>query len=156
MTNPIKICCTFIFILLALIISAPFSSAETAPKKPTIEEVKKETQEYLRVLKSYSAAQRDEAIEETEEILADIDAHIDALETEIDDNWDKMNKAARAEARASLRALRQQRKEVAEAYGQWKASSAAGWEEMKKGFAKAYVDLQEAWEKAEKAYGSAK
>lgn len=143
-------------ILLALISTIPLSNAETAPHKPTIEEVKKETQEYLRVLKSYSAAQRDEAIEETEEILADLDTHIDALETEIDDNWDKMSKAARVEAQATLRALRKQRNEVAEAYGQWKASSAAGWEEMKKGFAKAYVDLQQAWEEAEKAYGAGK
>lgn len=154
MINPIKICCTFISILLALISTASLSSAETTSPKPTIEEVKKETQEYLRVLKSYSVAQRDEAIAKTEAELVALDASIDELEAEIDADWEKMSKAARAEANATLRVLRKQRNEVAEEYGRMQASSAAAWEEMKKGFSKAYVELQEAWERAEKEFGA--
>lgn len=155
MSNLIKICCTFLAILLALISTAPLClGAETAPKKPTIEEVKKETQEYLRVLKSYSVAQRDEAIAKTEAELAALDTSIEELEREIDANWEEMSKAARAEANATLRSLHKLRNEVAEEYGRMQASSAAAWEEMKKGFAKAYVDLQEAWEKAEKEFGA--
>jgi len=154
MSIPVKICITFITILLALVSSAPLSNAETAPRKPTVEDVKKETQEYLQVLKSYSVAQRDEAIAKTEAELAALDASIDELETEIDANWEAMSKAARAEANATLRALHKQRNQVAEEYGRMQASSAAAWEEMKKGFSKAYVDLQEAWEKAEKEFGA--
>lgn len=154
MTKPIKIWCTFLSILLALISTPPLCiGAETAPKKPTIEEVKKETQEYLRVLKSYSVAQRDEAVAKTEAELAELDASLEELEAEIDANWEEMSKAARAEANATLRELHKLRNEVAEEYGRMQASSAAAWEEMKKGFSKAYVDLQEAWEKAEKEFG---
>lgn len=139
------------------VLGAPLSSlAAPTGHKATIEDVKKETREFLQVLKAYSAAQRDEAIQKSKEVLADLDSHIEALEVEIDENWESMSKTARTEAHARLKELRKQRNAVAEEYGRLRESSAEGWEQMKNGFAEAYEDLHEAWERTKKEFGSDK
>jgi len=149
-------CCVSIFLLITLFGIAPLSHAETASEKTSIEEVKQETQDLLAALKSYTAAQRDEAIQKTKSALERLDKRIDALETSIDSNWDNMNKAAREKARANLKALRKQRIKVAEWYGGLKSSSVDAWEHMKKGFSDAYEAFSDAWERAEKEFGSGK
>lgn len=126
------------------------------PEKTTAKEVKQEAQDLLEALKGYTADQRDEAIQKTKIALDDLDNRIDALETRIDNNWDKMNKTAREKARADLKALRKQRTNAAEWYGSLKSSSAGAWEQMKKGFSDAYKDLADAWEKVEKEFDSGK
>lgn len=127
-----------------------------AAQKATIEDVQKETQEFLRVLKSYTVAQREEAVMKAREVLSDLDLEIEALEEQVNEHWATMSKAARAEAQASLKALRKQRNAVAEEYGRLRESSADGWEQMKKGFAQAFGDLQQAWEKAKKEFDTNK
>jgi len=88
--------------------------------------------------------------------LDNFDKRIDALETRIDSDWDKMDRAAREKIRASLSALRKQRAQAAEWYGNLKSSSADAWGHMKKGFSDAYRALSDAWEKSEKEFGSYK
>lgn len=88
------------------------------------------------------------------EALEKLDGRIDTLETRIDDNWDKMDKAAREKARASLKALRNQRIQLAEWYGGLKQGSASAWEHMKTGFADAYQALNDAWGKAKIEFGA--
>ena len=119
-------------------------------------EIKQETQELIQALSSYSAAQRDEAIQKSKSALKKLDSRIDELEARIDDNWDKMNTAARQKARDSLRALRKQRIRVAEWYGSLKNSTVNAWDHMKEGFSDAYKVLSDAWEKSEKEFGSDK
>ena len=85
-----------------------------------------------------------------------MDKRIDALEQSVDDNWEKMDKAAREKSRASMKALRKQRTEVAEWYGSLKSSSADAWGRAKNGFSSAYTAFQAAWEKSEKTSGSDK
>ena len=128
--------------------------AETASDKASINEVKQETHELIQALESYSAAQRDEAIQKSKAALDNLDKRIEALETRIDNNWDTMNETARQKARASLKSLRQQRIQVAEWYGSFKSSSDDAWEQMKKGFSNAYSAISDAWEKAEKEFES--
>ena len=91
-------------------------------------------QDVLQALKGYTADQRDEAIQKTKTALDNLDSRIDELETNIDNNWDRMDKAAREKARANLKALHKQRTELAEWYGSLKSSSADAWEHTKKGF----------------------
>ena len=124
--------------------------------KTSIKEVKQETQDLIQALGTYTADQRDEAIEITKTALDELDKRIDALETRIDNNWDQMNKAAREKARANLKALRKQGTEVAEWYGRLETSSADAWEQMKIGFSDAYKNLSDAWEKSEKEFGTNK
>lgn len=130
--------------------------AETSTDKTSIKEVKQEVQDAIQALKEYSADQRDEAIKETKTALNRLDNRIDALETRIDDNWDRTNEAVREKARATLKSLRRQRTRLAEWYGSLKSSSAAAWEEMKKGFSDAYISLYNAWEEAEEEIDSDK
>ena len=120
----------------------------------SIGEVKREARDFIHALKAYSADQRDEALRKAKAALDDLDQRIDVLERRIDDNWDKMDKAARRHARDSMDALRKRRTQVAEWYGSLKNSSVDAWGHMKKGFSDAYKSLYDAWEKSEKEFGS--
>ncbi|MFO7913663.1 MAG: hypothetical protein R6V15_16025 [Desulfotignum sp.] len=77
---------------------------------------------------------------------------MDALESRVDNEWDQMTQAAREKARANLKALRQQRNELAEWYVSFKNSSAGAWEQMKKGFSDAYQAMKDSWEKAKSEF----
>jgi len=142
--------------LIGMLGITPLCYAETSNEKTSIEEIKQETQDLLQALKAYTVDQRDEAIHETKAALNNLDKRIDALETRVDERWDKMDKAAREKARASLKELRKQRTQVAEWYSSLKSSTVDAWEHMKKGFSDAYRALHDAWEKSEKEFGSDK
>ena len=121
----------------------------TSPiEQTTMKEVKQEMQDVIQVLKEYGIDQRDEAIKETKAALEKMDNHIDAMQTRIDNNWDKMNETAQEKAKATLKALRKQRAQLAEWQDSLKSSSAAAWEDIKKGFSDAYSSFYDAWEKA--------
>jgi len=147
-------CVTPTLCLVAVLGVVTVGHAETGSDETRIQEVKQETRDLIETLKDYGADQRDEAVKTTTEALAKLDRRIDTLETRIDDNWDQMDKAAREKARASLRALRKQRIQLAEWYGGWKESSASAWEHMKTGFSNAYQALDRAWEKAAMEFGT--
>ncbi|MDZ7641538.1 MAG: hypothetical protein U5J62_05900 [Desulfurivibrio sp.] len=136
-------------------VTAPCYS-QTKDTNTSIEEVKKETQNLLQTIDSYTADRKDEAVQKAKEGLDRLDKRIDALEARVYQNWDEMNEAARKEARENLRALRKQRNQVAQWYGSMKTSSADAWNRMKKGFSDAYKALEDAWEKSEKESGSSK
>ncbi len=130
--------------------SMPLGYAETSGGETSIEEVKQKTQSLLETIKNYTAEQRDEAIRKSKAALDNMDQRIDALETHVYNNWDKMDQTAREKSRDSLAALRRQRTQVAEWYGSLKNSSSDAWGNMKKGFSDAYLALHDAWEKSEK------
>ena len=138
--------------LIGILGVTPLCYAQTENANTSIEEVKKETQDLLQTIGSYTADKRDEAVQKAKEGLNKLDKRIDALEARIDKNWDKMNEAVRKETRENLRALRKQRNQVAEWYGSMKTSSADAWDHMKKGFSDAYKALEDAWEKSEKEF----
>lgn len=118
----------------------------------TVEDVQKETRELIEVLQKYTADQRDKAVKESKKALEKLDGRISELEERVDAEWEKMNLSARQKARANLKALRQQRNELAERYGSFKTSSSDAWEEMKKGFSEAYQAMNDSWEKAKAEY----
>lgn len=132
----------------------PIAQAQSGNDTVTAQDVKKDTKELIDTLQQYTAEQRDQAVKEAEQALKKIDGRIDELETSVDNNWDNMTQAARQKARASLKALRKQRNELAEWYGSFKNSSADAWDHMKKGFSDAYQALSDSWEKAKSEYES--
>ncbi len=145
-----------IMMLLALLGITPTAFAKTASDAASMEEVKKNTKDLIKTLKSYTADQRDEAVEKTKTALDRLDKRIDTLEKQIDQDWDKMSKTTREKTRATLKALRKQRNEVAEWTGRLKNSSADAWDQMKKGFSDAYDTFHTTWEKTEKEFGAKK
>lgn len=145
------ICALMLFGMMGIV---SVSYAQNENVKTSIEEVNKETQDLLQTIRSYTADKKDEAVQKAKNGLNNLDKRIDAIETSVDKNWDKMSDGARKEARKSLKALRKQRNQVAEWYGSMKTSSANTWDHIKNGFSDAYKDLEDAWEKSEKEFGS--
>jgi predicted RNase H-like nuclease (RuvC/YqgF family) len=127
-------------------------SATKETDKTTTQKFKEEGVEVSQKIKNYTIRQRDEAVNAAKAGLADLDARIDRLERKLEKNWNKMDEAARAKARAAMTSLRKQRNEAAEWYGGMKHSSAAAWKDVKKGFSKSYDDLKASFKKAEREY----
>lgn len=144
----------FIILLVAGLGLAAAGFSVTANDAVTAQDIERETTELLQALKAYSAEQRDEALEHSSTALDNLDQRIEALETQMLDQWDDMDQAARETGRASLQALREQRTRVAEWFGSLKSSSASAWGHIKQGFSAAYQDLQGAWEHSEQEINS--
>lgn len=144
----------YALMLVAIFAVTTVCYAQTEKDNASIEEVKKETQDLLQTIGSYTAGKKDEAVKKAKEGLNNLDKRIDILEAKVDKNWDKMSAVARKEARENLRALRQQRNQVAEWYGSMKNSSAEAWGHIKQGFTGAYKSLAKAWENSEKEFRS--
>ena len=137
----------------ALLAVSPWSLAAEAPGgKTTAKDVSKKAGETGRAIKDYTVAQRDDAIKSAKAALDDVDARTRRLERKLDNDWDKMDQAARKKARAALAALRRERNEVAEWYGGLKHSSAESWEQVKTGFVKSYEVLRESFARARKEF----
>ncbi|MBN1546712.1 MAG: hypothetical protein JW902_08645 [Syntrophaceae bacterium] len=145
---------SYCIIMAAIFVITPACHAGTSNGKTSIEQIQKETNDLIQTLKAYTSDQRREATQKTKAALDNLDKRIDALEKHIDKKWDKMDKAARGKAQASLKELHKQRVKVAEWYGSLKSSSADAWEQMKKGFSDAYKTLQDTWEKSDREFGS--
>jgi len=134
------------FALGALFAVSPWSfAAEAQGGKTTAKDV-------ARTIKDYTVAQRDEAIKNAKAALDDVDARIRGMERKLDNEWDRMDQAARKKARATLAALRRERNEVAEWYGGLKHSSAESWEQVKTGFVKSYEVLRDSFARARKEF----
>jgi len=133
--------------MIATLCFLPVSYAQANDDKTTIQDVKQETQELISKINGYTADQRDDVIKQTEQALKKLDNRIDALETDISNRWDQIDKAAREKAQAGLKELRKQRIVLAEWYGSLKSSSGSAWEQMKKGFSDAYQNIVDAWAK---------
>jgi len=149
MRKAIAVMTLFMIVTLCFV---PLSHTQASNDKTTIQDVKQEAQELIAKIKGYTAEQRDEATKQTEQALRNLDNRIDALETDIYNSWDKMDKNAREEAQTGLKELRKQRIELAEWYGSLKNSSVSVWEQMKKGFSDAYQAIIDTWAKFKSKY----
>ena len=132
-----------------LVVAAPVQ-AQTAEDKASVERITQEADDLMSALKAYGAAQRDEALKKTETALDSLDKRIDALESRVDAQWNTMDSAAREQARASLKALQRERREVALWFGSMRDGSVEAWDKLKAGFVGAYSSLNKAWQKTEK------
>ena len=137
----------------ALLAASPLSlAAEPSGSKSTAKDIAKKADETGQAIKNYTVAQRDEAIKKAKAALDDLDVRIGRMERKLDNEWDRMDQAARKKARAALNALRRERNETGEWYGGLKHSSAEAWEQVKAGFVKSYEALKESFAKAMKAF----
>ena len=127
-------------------------AADPPASKPTAKDVSKKVGDAGKAIKDYTVAQRDEATRSAKAALEDADRRINRLERKLESDWERMDQAAREKARATLRALRKERNELAEWYGGLKHSSAEAWDQVKAGFAKSYQTLRESFVKAGKEF----
>jgi hypothetical protein len=148
-------------LILALLSLLVFSSTATLlpasqQKEATATDVKEETSEAFETLKNYTVVQRDEAIAAAKNQLDRLDAKIEALQSDLNEDWQDMSKAAQQKKQATLKTLREKRNDVAEWFGGLQHSSAEAWEEVKTGFAKSYDQLQKTFSKASDEFKSEK
>jgi hypothetical protein len=140
-------------VLCALLAASPLCAAADAPAgKTTAKEVSKKAGEAGRAIKDYTVAERDEALKRAKDALDDVDTRIRRMERKLDNEWDKMDGAARKKSRAALNALRRERGELAEWYGGLKHGSVESWEQVKAGFVKSYEVLKQSFAKAKKEF----
>lgn len=146
---------SLIISLLAVPGLAPVIHADTPDEKPTADQVRQDARELMDSLRTYSAEQRDEAVEKTARALDRLDARIEALDARMRANRDRMDRAAREQARDNLETLRRHRDQVADRYDALKESSADSWDRVRKGFSDAYQALHDAWTQSEEDLGDA-
>src|SRR2546421_12787773 len=103
--------CLLRALALGALLAGPLSSfaEETPAKKPTAKDVSEKAKETGRKIKDYTVAQRDEAVKQAKAELDDADVRIRRLERKLDADWDKMDQAARKNARAALNRMRRER-----------------------------------------------
>lgn len=135
--------------LLALGITAGAHGAEDVVSD---QDVSKKIEEAISAIKHYSVKQKDEAVKKSKIALDDLDKRIDKLERRMKKDWQKMDKAAREAAQATLNKLRKQRAELAKWYDEVARSSASAWERVKKGFTDSYESLRGSVDKAQEEF----
>jgi len=148
-SSSLAACCTFvIFVSCAAVALAGMTQSD----RTKAEEVRKEVNDALQAIGSYSAEQRDAAVTKAKDAMAKTDARIEELQQKMDQDWQQMSQDARKKARETMNNLQKQRAEIAEWYGGLKHSSANAWEEIKKGFSKSFADLEKSLEKAREKF----
>ncbi len=140
----------FLIVLVTLLGIPSTGLAKSSDSK--LNEVKQEARELINALKDYTSDQRKDATQKIKTALNNLDNRIEALEKRMDKKWDGMKKSTREQVSANLKALRKQRARVAKEYDRLKNSSVDAWQHMKKGFSKAFADLNTAWEKVENEF----
>ncbi|HZF18846.1 MAG TPA: hypothetical protein VE008_03970 [Burkholderiales bacterium] len=137
--------------LASILALAMVSQLSLADDKTTGKEVGKKVEDAGKAIGSYTIAERDQAIKSAQNALKDMDAQLNRMEKKIRAEWDKMDAAARNDARATMKTLRRQRDETAEWLGKLQKSSAESWDEVKGGFVKSYESLKQSLAKVGKS-----
>lgn len=125
--------------VLALTVPSPSAVAQT-----TARDVQKKTGEAWDTVKSYSVEKKNDAVAYGKKLVRESDSQIKGLE----------NKAAQASGDAKARYKREitdlktKRKNASKKLDEMGKASGAAWDNAKNGFADAYRDLHESYEKA--------
>jgi gas vesicle protein len=93
---------------------------------------------------SYSVEKKKEAVAYGKKLMSDFDKQIKELEGQIA----RDTSAAKADAQRQLKDLKAQRAETGKKLDELGRASAQSWDSMKHGFAEAYKDLQQSYDKA--------
>lgn len=136
-------------IVLLTLILCP--SLALAGQQASTQELKQDTQNLAKDLKSYSASQRDQAMADIRNTLKLFDERIDQLSTELSKNWDKMSAQGRQQAQKNLAELRAQRARVRGWMDRLQDSSGKSWNDIKQGFSSALDGLAKAWDNTRKS-----
>lgn len=126
-----------------------FAGCSQESEPADADDVREQARELGDTLESYSAAQRDEAIEKAQQALADLSERIDRLEARMRERWGDMDEQARERAESDLEALEDQRSQAAEWFERMKGGSSEAWGHLSEGFAEAFEALRKSWREAE-------
>jgi hypothetical protein len=129
-------------ILVAVLAFAPVPGlAETTTK-----DVSKKTGEAWDTVKSYTADKKKDAVAYGRKLVRETDAKIDALEREAA----KASGEVKAQRDRDIKELKAKRAQAAKKLDEMGKATASAWDSAKDGFADAYKDLHQAYDKAVK------
>lgn len=137
-----------LLLMAGIFTSGASSAAQETEGKGTSGDVSKEVKEALAAIETYTAEQRDKALDKVRIAIDNLDSRIDEMEKRMGEKWDQMDRTTREKAQSTLKTLRQKRNKLAEWYGGMKHSSSKAWEHVKKGFLDSYEALLDAYKKA--------
>ena len=110
----------------------------------TAKDVSQKASETADAMRSYTLEKKDEAVAQARKLAADLDAKIRDLEAQASQQTGE----AKAKSQDQLRDLKAKRAEAGRKLDDLTRASKASWERAKEGFAKAYRDLAESYDKA--------
>jgi hypothetical protein len=128
------------FCLLAL---AP---GQPAVAQTTAKDVSKKTAEAWDAVKAYTVDKQKDAVAYGRKLVRETDAKIDALEREAA----KASGEVKAQRDRDIKELKAKRAQAAKKLDEMGKASASAWDSAKDGFADAYKDLHQAYDKAVK------
>lgn len=118
------------------------------PQKSTSTPVRKEIDQAVDAIRTYSAERRTEALANARRASDDLDRQMERLQQQTDQAWNRMSQASRTRSQATMADLRKRRNALAEWVGGMRHSSATAWGEVRAGFVKSYHELANAVRKA--------
>lgn len=151
MRYPKPALCLFTVLLMVAVPAQSDSGEETTEPDPSME---KEWNETMEALGSYTAEQRDSAVEAGRKTLDAMDERLEKMQAWTQKHWNSLSEETREERTEMLKAMREQRNEAAEWYGAMKHGTAEAWDSTKQGFITSYDKLQNAYHSAVDSFES--
>jgi hypothetical protein len=105
---------------------------------------RKEIDQAVDAIRTYSAERRAEALANAKRAADDLDRQLARLQQQTDQAWARMSQASRTRSQATMADLRKRRNALAEWVGGLRHSSVAAWGEVRAGFVKSYHELADA------------
>lgn len=136
-------------LLLAMVLPLAPGNAAEDDGDATVDSLRQEVQSLNQELADFTAERRERLMTDIDDVLGAMDARIAAMESRLQEDRDKADRLARAQAQTALASLRRERSRVTEWYQRMQDSTDATWESMKEGFNDAFDKLSEAWQSAE-------
>lgn len=120
-----------------------------ASKPADAEDVKREARELADTLQSYTAEQKDQAVQEARKALVELNEQIDRVKARAAERWSEMDESTRRETEDNLEKLEEEQGRLAERFEALLSASGDAWARVREGFTEAYADLREAWREAD-------
>lgn len=151
MRYPKQALCLLAALLIVAVPAQSDNEEETMKPNPSME---KEWNETMESLGSYSAEQRDKAVEAGRKTLDAMDERLEKMQAWTQKHWNSLSEEAKEKRTEMLKSMREQRNEAAEWYGAMKHGSAEAWDSTKQGFITSYGKLQNAYRGAVDSFQS--
>jgi hypothetical protein len=115
-----------------------------APPQTSAQDVSKKASETGEAIRDYTVERKDEAVAHAKKLAADLDAKIKELEAQAS----KQTGEAKAKLQERIKDLKAKRDAATGKLNELTRASKASWERAKEGFANAYRDLAQAYDRA--------
>ena len=125
-----------------------FATSDTSTEEVSLKDVRQEMSEVSEMLTHYTVQQRDEALQETQKAITNVDKRIDQMEKNIQAKWDEMSESARTKATDAMNAIKEKRAELGKRYSELESGTDDAWDDLMKGFSNAWDELVVSWEES--------